>query len=107
MFSKKTGFLGIYGQDPYTGCDWIDQPPFLFRGPADGRLPPMEQVAEVSLGNVNAGFPFSTLEMEKVVNYTAGEQNLVAFFKAGTAWALDERFIAGSKDIGSIAVFGS
>ena len=42
-----------------------------------------------------------------MVNYTAGEQNPVAFFKAGTTWDLEERFIGDSKDIGSITGFDS
>ena len=67
----------------------------------------MERVAAVSLGNIDAAFPFSTLEMEKVVNYTVGEQDLVVVFKAATTSALDGRFIADSKDIGSRAVFNS
>ena len=107
MLSKETGFLRSYGQNPYTGYDRIKQPPFLFRGPSDGWLPPIERVAAVSLKNVDAGFHFSTLEMGKVVNYTVGEQDLVVFFKAGTTSALDVRFIPDSKDIGSTAVFDS
>ena len=42
-----------------------------------------------------------------MVNYTAGEQDPVVFFKAGTTWALEERFIGDSKDIGSITGFYS
>jgi hypothetical protein len=107
VLSKETGFLRSYGQNPYTGYDRIDQPSFLFRGPTDGRLPARERVATVSLGNVDAAFPFFNLEMEKVVNYTVGEQDLVAFFEAGTTSALDGRFIADSKDIDSTAALDS
>jgi hypothetical protein len=45
--------------------------------------------------------------MEKVVNYTAGKQDPVVFFKVGTTWAFEEWFIGHSKDISSIAGFDS
>lgn len=107
VLSKDTGFNRTYGQNPYAGYDQVDLPPFLFRGQTDGRLLPKERVAAVTIGEVDAAFPFSTLEQEKVVNYTVGEQDLVVFFKPGTQSALDGRLIAESKDVGSTGIFAT
>jgi hypothetical protein len=62
-------------------------------------------VAAVSIDDVDVAFPFSTLEQERVVNYTAGQQDLVVFFKPGTQSALDRTLIAESRDVGSTAIF--
>ena len=105
VLSKDTGFGRRYGQNPYVGYDQVDNPPFLFQGPTDGRLLPKERVAAVSIDGVDAAFPFSALSQEKVVNYTIGGQDLVVFFKLGTQSALDQSSIAESRDVGSTAIF--
>ena len=37
-----------YRQNPYGGCDRVDNPPFLFDGDLDGRLAPKDRVVEVA-----------------------------------------------------------
>ena len=105
VLSKETGFSRAYGTNPYAGYDRTDNPPFLFDGDLDGRLLPKERVATVSLGDVDAAFPFSILERERVVNYAVGGEDLVVLFKSGTASALDRRVIRDSKDVGATGVF--
>jgi hypothetical protein len=105
VLSNDTGFSRPYGTNPYAGYDRADQPPFLFDGDLDGRLLPKERVAAISIGEVDAAFPFSILEEERVVNYTVNGKDLVVFFKFGTASALDQRSISGSRDIGATGVF--
>ena len=105
VLSRDTGFSRSYGENPYGGYDRVDNPPFLFRQETDGRLPPKERVAAVSIGDADAAFPFSILEKERVVNYKVGDRDVVVFFKSGTASALDRRSIRDSRDIGAAGVF--
>jgi hypothetical protein len=105
VLSRDTGFTRNYGQNPYAGYDRVDLPPFLYWGETDGRLLPKERVAAVTVGEVDAAFPFSTLEQERVVNYTVGDQDLAVFFQPGTQSALDDQLIAQSREIGATAVF--
>ena len=105
VLSQDTGFRRQYGSNPYVGYDRLDQRPFLFSGPLDDRLPPMERVAAVNLDGASAAFPFSRLEEERVVNYVLGGRDIVVFFKPGTTSALDQRSIADSADVGSTGLF--
>jgi len=105
VLSQDTGFQRDYGRNPYVGYDRVDNPPFLFQGDLDGRLLPKERVVTVTVGDVDAAFPFSTLTQEKVVNYNVGGRDLVVFFKPGTRSALDELLIGMSKEIGATGLF--
>ena len=105
VLSRDTGFSRQYGDNPYAGYDRADNPPFLFKGPVDGRLLPKERVAFVTVGDETAAFPFSILEVERAVDYTVNGEDLVVFFESGTSSALDGRSIAGSRDVGAVGVF--
>ena len=103
--SRDTGFARQYGRNPYVGYDTTKGNPFLFGGALDERLPPVERVIAVSVNGVDAAFPLGILQEEKVINYTVGGRDIVALFKFGAASALDAASIAGSRDVGSAAVF--
>lgn len=105
VLSRNTGFSRQYGRNPYAGYDEADNPPFLFDGDSDGRLLPKERVVAVTVGDVDAAFPFSRIEEEGAINYTVNGQDLAVFFNAGTASALDKSSIADSRDIGATGVF--
>ena len=105
VLSKDTGFVRSYGRNPYVGYDRVDNPPFLFRGDLDGRLLPKERVATVTINGVDAAFPFTELENQRVVNYNVGGEDLVVFFKPGTQSALDGALIGSSDEIGATGVF--
>ena len=105
VLSRDTGFPRPYGENPYVGYDKVDEPPFLYRGSLDGRLPPKERVAAVTIGEVNVAFPFSLLEAERVVSYSVNGRDVVVFFKPGTASALDSALIQDSRDAGATGVF--
>ena len=53
VLSRRTGHHRAYGNNPYRGYDSIDDQPFLFFDPVDPRLPPMERVLNVSIGNTH------------------------------------------------------
>lgn len=105
VMTRDTGFRRAYGQNPYVGYDDVKASPFLYRGPADGRLPPMERVVTVSVDGKDIAFPFSVLARRRAVHHDAGGKPLVVFWAPGTASALDRETIAGSRDVGSSGVF--
>jgi hypothetical protein len=103
VLNRNTGHSRPYGANPYVFYDGSF--PFLYQGPRDGRLSPMERVVAVSQGGQTVAFPFSVLEKERVVRHTVGGRELVVFFKKGTASALDEEQIAEGRDVGATNVF--
>ena len=105
VLSRETGYSRSYGNNPYAGYDRADQSPFLFKGSPDDRLLPMERVAALELDGQPVAFPFLTLELEPVVNYSANGRDIVVLFQTGTASALDQSSIAESRDVGSTGVF--
>jgi hypothetical protein len=105
VLSRETGFSRAYGQNPYQGYDNINASPFLYAGPQDSRLRPMERVVTVSIGKEDVAYPFSVLEKIGVVHDEVGGEPIVVFHQRGTASALDQGVIATSRDIGAAAVF--
>jgi hypothetical protein len=105
VLSRDTGHPRGYGTNPYVGYDDINSSPFLYSGPKDGRLPPMERVATVELGGEMAAYPFSRLVQAHVVNDIAGGTPVVVLHQGGTVSALDASVISASRDVGAAAVF--
>ena len=104
VLSRNTGYQRPYGQNPYRSYD-SSLRPFLFEGTIDRRLPPIERVVGIEIGDQALAVPYSAFERELVIEYTLGGQDIVFFFKKGLASALDERAIAEGRDVGSAAVF--
>jgi hypothetical protein len=108
VLSTDTGFNRNYGSNPYVGYDNVDQFPFLFSGTPDERLRPMERVLGVLFPDgAGVAYTFERLSEEQVINDTLGDTPIVAFWKAGTASALDSSVIASGNDIGATGVFSS
>ncbi len=105
VLSRETGYTKSYGRNPYVGYDSIEERPFLYRGPRDKRLPPMEKVVAVSLGEVDKAYPHSITRKLRVVHDAVGDQPIVIFHDDGAVSALDQRQIRDSKEIGSTGVF--
>jgi hypothetical protein len=105
VLSRTTGHARPYGQNPYVGYDDVRSSPFLFSGPSDPRLRPMERVVTVSLGGEDVAYPFAVLEKAGVINDTVGGKPIIVLFQKGVASALDGGSIADSRDIGTAAVF--
>lgn len=105
VLNRSTGHVRSYGQNPYVGYDDVNASPFLYSGPRDARLRPMERVVTVSIGREDVAYPFSVLEKARVVNDTVGQKPIVVMFEKGVASALDGSSIAGSRDVGTGAVF--
>jgi hypothetical protein len=105
VLSRETGYDRRYGQNPYAGYDDIDKQPFLYRGPTDGRVPPMEKVVTVSVDDGDKAYPYSITRERRVIHDTIGEQPLVVFHADGAVSALDRSTIHESKETGSTGVF--
>jgi hypothetical protein len=105
ILSRETGFNRNYGQNPYVGYDTIGQSPFLFQGIVDDRLPAMERVVSVALGDIDLAYPLSLLAEVGVINDSQAGQDLVVFHLPGTSSALGTRNIAGGADVGATGVF--
>lgn len=105
VLSRDTGFNRRYGSNPYVGYDTVDQRPFLFDAIPDDRLPPMERVVTVSIGDQHAAYPLPILQEMGVIHDEVAGQALVIFHLPGTASALEARTIAAAKDVGATGVF--
>ncbi|MEF8817296.1 MAG: DUF3179 domain-containing protein [Salinibacter sp.] len=105
VLSRDTGHSRPYGRNPYAGYDDINNKPFAYDGPTDDRLPPMEKVVAVSVGDLHKAYPHSTTEEKRVIHDTIGEHPLAVFHAPGAVSALDAARIEDSKETGSTGVF--
>jgi hypothetical protein len=105
VLSRRTGYARDYGRNPYIGYDDISQRPYLYNGPADDRLRPMEKVIAISLGSTDKAYPYTLTEKERVINDIIAEQPLVVFHDNGAVSAMDQPQIAMSREVGSTGVF--
>ena len=106
VLSRETGFNDRdYGRNPYVGYDRADEPPFLFSGETDGRLPPKERVITLERAGDAVAFPFDALQEARVMNADVGGAPVAVFWQEGTRSALDARTIAESADVGAAGVF--
>ncbi len=102
-----TGFDRPYGAGPYTGYDNPDSTPFLFIGDADDRLREKERVAGVAINDETRAYTFEFLSGgdANIYHDELGGTDIVLFWKAGQASALDTSNISEGRDVGSVAVF--
>ncbi len=102
VLSRDTGFDRPYGENPYLGYDDVNNPPFLYRGPeTPGVLPPVARVLTIDLNGEAVAYPYDALKEVGVVNDTVGGKDVVVFWAAGTASALDAGTVAGGRDVGA------
>ncbi|MEX2583288.1 MAG: DUF3179 domain-containing protein [Gemmatimonadota bacterium] len=106
VLSQDTGHDRPYGRTPYAGYDDPGNRPLLgfFNRDADPRLPAMERVVAVELGD-GWSVPFRSLAEVRVVNEEVEGTPLAVFWSPGAASALDEAEIARGRDVGQTAVF--
>ena len=98
------GPLGAYGRNPYVGYD-SSATPFLFRGAPDARLHPTERVLGAEIGALPVAYSFALLREDRVVNDRVGDVDIVVFWQAGAASALDQSDIDASRDVGMALMF--
>ncbi|MBI4171388.1 MAG: DUF3179 domain-containing protein [Actinobacteria bacterium] len=105
VLSRDTGFGRSYGQNPYTGYDSIDSPPFFpATGLDDKRLQPKERVVFIERGDERVVVPFSALAEKKQIEIEVAGERLEVIWQAGTRSALDAGAIAAGRDVGTATV---
>jgi len=105
VLSRNTGYNRNYGANPYTGYDDINNTPYFGAGNEDDRLPPMEKVIGVKVGDKTKGYPYSVSEKEGVIHDTVNGTALVVFHVSGAKSAMDAGTISESREAGSTGVF--
>ncbi len=105
VLSRNTGHHRPYGSNPYRGYDSIEDRPFLFFDPVDERLPPMERVLNVTVGDHHKLYPFSALSRVSVVNDEVADTPVVVFSREGTLSVLDESIVADSRHVLSATAY--
>ena len=93
LSSRDTGYIRDYGGNPYTGYDDVNSSPFISGGEDEDRLPAVERVVAVDIGDQAAAYPFSELEKSPVVNDRIGDTAVAVFLIKGTKSALDSGVI--------------
>ncbi|MDJ0924066.1 MAG: DUF3179 domain-containing protein [Acidimicrobiia bacterium] len=102
-----TGHSRDYGRNPYAGYDDETTEPFLFRGVVDPRAASKLRVVGVAVDDQATAFALDLVAGgdANATNAVVGETDIVIFWKAGQATALESREIEGGRDVGSVAVF--
>ncbi len=98
------GPFGGYGRNPYASYDSSAEP-FLFRGRPDDRLHATERVLGAEVAEKPVAYSFSLLRQVRVVNDMVGDVDIVIFWQAGAASALDQTDIDSSRDVGMALMF--
>ena len=104
VLSRDTGKRRDYGVNPYSGYDSSSQP-FLFDGPFDPRLRPLERVVTLNLNGDRVAYSFLQLQLMPVIHDSVGGGPVVVFWSSGTVSALDDSRIVNSEDVGSAGVY--
>ena len=106
VLSKDTGYSRDYGRNPYFGYDDINTIPFLYRGaPTPDQLAAVDRVLTIDLNGEAVAYPYKVLEKDHVVNDDVGGEEIVVFWQAGVASALDTSEVAAGQDVGTGAAF--
>jgi len=105
VLSRKTGYWRQYGVNPYRGYDTIGDQPFLLHNSADKRLPAMERVLSVSLGDKHRIYPFSEMKGIGIIQDTFADTPLVIFHQQNILSALDAPEIKNSRLIQSAIAY--
>ena len=105
VLSKSTGYSRPYGQNPYQGYD-SNETPFLYAGPEiSDEYEQMERVLAVRVEDNELAFAYADLQEEKVLEREVGGREVVVFWEAGTASALDAGKLSGGRDVGTAQAF--
>lgn len=102
VLADDQGFGIRYGANPYVGYSSRPEPYGFFQGEPDDRLPALERVVGVEVGDEHVAYAFSNLAEARVVNDVVGGEPIAVFWgDPDTADALDDRSIAESRGVGT------
>ncbi|MCI0551141.1 MAG: DUF3179 domain-containing protein [Anaerolineae bacterium] len=106
VLSRETGYPRDYGHNPYIGYDDVNNPPFLYQGPATpDQLPPVARVLTIDLNGEAVAYPYAMLEQIGAANDTVGGEAVVIIWQPGTVSPLDGATTANGRDVGTAAAF--
>ena len=105
VLSRRTGHRRDYGNNPYRGYDTVADRPFLFFDPVDERLPVMERVLNISVGDEHKLYPFAVFKTEPLIHDQVGDTPVVVMSRKGTLSALDAAKIADSREVPSATAY--
>lgn len=109
VLSRETGYDLDYGENPYQFYDSRAEPYEFYGATVPGPLEPLDRVVGVSFGTRNVAYPYSVFvdreEGGAVLLDRIGPHEIVIFWRAGTASALDTADIARGRDVGATGVF--
>jgi len=108
ILNRETGHARPYGNNPYQGYDDINNSPFLYNGPEDKRLPPMERVLSVvSKSEPSLLIPVSKLADKPVLNINYNDSPTVIIATSSAQSALDKSTISDSRKIPAAAAYSA
>jgi len=108
ILNRETGHSRRYGNNPYSGYDNINNSPFLYNGPKDKRLPPMERVLSLASENKSSLLiPTSKLEDKPILNMAYNDDPIVVIANSTANSALDKSNIGESRKVPAAAAFSA
>lgn len=95
----STGFSRDYGRNPYVGYDDQDGVAFLFRGALDDRAQALQRVVGVTIDDDAKAWTIGAVSggEAKATHAQVAEQDIVIFWVAGQATALEDSFVDGGR----------
>ena len=105
VLSEETGFDRDYGSNPYVGYDEPNETPFLFDGTAPPTLPVKARVVGLGEGAGAVAVALDRLADDRLLEVTAGGEEIVLLYEPDLTSALDAESLAESKAVGSTGAF--
>lgn len=106
ILNRETGHSRPYGNNPYSGYDNINNSPFLYNGPEDPRLRPMERILSLSADDMpSLLIPTSKMEANPLLQLEFNNEPVVVVAISSAASALDKNSIAESRATPAAAAF--
>ncbi len=99
VLSSETGHDRAYGTNPYRSYDDPSSTPSLYTGTRDPRLPPLERVLGVVVGEQSRAYAYSVLEKDPVITDRISGSTIVIVSIDRTLSVLDRHSIALSKSV--------
>lgn len=108
ILNRETGSARPYGNNPYSGYDDINNSPFLYNGPEDKRLPPMERILSLTADEKpSLLIPLTILEDAPVLNFAYNEKPVVVIATSSVQSALDKSRINDSRKTPAAAAYSA
>ena len=105
VLSRDTGFERDYVRPPYAGYDSRNDRPFKFVGELDDRLPPLERVVGLNIGDSDVAYPFTLFESRPVINDSIDGADIAFFYVPDTLSPFRGTLGSENPAVGSVGVF--